>query len=119
MRRSPQFHLGPEIEETLKAAEHLLGESEVTAFLREPYLPDATYGSAFARLFTKLFDEWGVILLDAYDAELNAMAAPIYQERSDVPPNWKQPYCHAIVNLKLRDTISKLKSHRHPPYCLD
>jgi bacillithiol synthase len=71
--------LGPEIEETLKAAEHLLGESEVTAFLREPYLPDATYGSAFARLFTKLFDEWGVILLDAYDAELNAMAAPIYR----------------------------------------
>ena len=71
--------LGPEIEETLKAAEQLLGESEVTAFLRECYRPDATYGSAFARLFTKLFDEWGVILLDASDSELNAVAEPIYQ----------------------------------------
>ncbi|HSS97623.1 MAG TPA: bacillithiol biosynthesis cysteine-adding enzyme BshC, partial [Terriglobales bacterium] len=45
----------------------------------ESYTPDATYGSAFARLFTKLFDEWGVILLDAADPELNAVAAPIYR----------------------------------------
>lgn len=72
--------LGPEIEETLKATEQLLGESEVTTFLRESYTPEATYGSAFARLFTKLFDEWGVILLDAADPELNAVAEPIYRE---------------------------------------
>jgi len=71
--------LGPEIEETLKAAEQLLGESEVTALLRESYTPGATYGSAFARFFSKLFDEWGVILLDAADPELNAVAAPIYR----------------------------------------
>ncbi len=70
---------GPEIEETVKAAEQLLGESEVTTFLRESYKPDATYGSAFAQLFTKLFDEWGVILLDAADPELNAVAEPIYR----------------------------------------
>ena len=57
----------------------MLGESEVTTFLRESYRPDATYGSAFAQLFTKLFDEWGVILLDASDPELNAVAEPIYR----------------------------------------
>src|SRR6185437_14117382 len=72
--------LGNEIEEALKAAEQLLGESEITTFLRECYSPDATYGTAFARLFTKLFDEWGVILLDAADPELNAVAEPIYRE---------------------------------------
>jgi uncharacterized protein YllA (UPF0747 family) len=48
--------------------------------LRESYGPEATYGSGFARLFTRLFDEWGVILLDASDAELNAVAEPIYRE---------------------------------------
>jgi bacillithiol biosynthesis cysteine-adding enzyme BshC len=72
--------LGPEIVEVIKAAEQLLGESEVTALLRESYSPDATYGSGFARLFTRLFDEWGVILLDASDPELNAVAEPIYRE---------------------------------------
>ncbi|HSS97065.1 MAG TPA: bacillithiol biosynthesis BshC, partial [Terriglobales bacterium] len=35
--------LGPEIEEVVKAAEQLLGESEITTFLRESYTPDATY----------------------------------------------------------------------------
>lgn len=73
------IQLGPEIDEVLKAAEQLLGESEVTTFLRESYSPDATYGSAFARLFARLFDSWGVILLDASDPELNAVAAPIYR----------------------------------------
>src|SRR5437868_256813 len=73
------IQLGPEIDEVLKAAEQLLGESEVTTFLRESYSPDATYGSAFARLFARLFDSWGVILLDASDPELNAVAEPIYR----------------------------------------
>jgi bacillithiol biosynthesis cysteine-adding enzyme BshC len=72
--------LGPQIQEVVKAAEELLGESDVTTVLRESYSPDATYGSSFARLFAKLFDEWGVILLDACDPELNAIAAPIYQK---------------------------------------
>ena len=71
--------LGPEIDEVVKTAVQLLGESEVTAFLRESYTPDATYGSAFARLFTRLFDQWGVILLDATDPDLNALAEPIYR----------------------------------------
>ncbi len=73
------IQLGPEIEDVIKTAEQLLGESEVTAFLREAYRPVATYGDAFARLFTHLFDRWGVILLDASDPELNALAEPIYR----------------------------------------
>ncbi len=72
------IQLGPEIGEVLKAAESLLGEQEVTNFLRESYRPEATFGSAFARLFMRLFGPWGVILLDASDPELNALAGPIY-----------------------------------------
>src|SRR6266536_2450881 len=71
--------LGPGIVEVLNTAAGLLGESEVTSFLRESYQPEATYGSAFARLFTRLFDQWGVIVLDAADPELNALAAPVYR----------------------------------------
>jgi len=46
--------------------------------LREAYRPGETFGSAFARLFTRLFAEWGVILLDGSDPELHAIAEPIY-----------------------------------------
>ncbi len=69
---------GPEIEPVVEAAAGLLGDSEVTKFLREAYRPGENFGSAFARLFSRLFAEWGVILLDASDPEFHRIAAPIY-----------------------------------------
>jgi bacillithiol biosynthesis cysteine-adding enzyme BshC len=69
---------GPEIEPLVEAAAGLLGDSEVTRFLREAYRPGENFGSAFARLFSRLFADWGVILLDASDPELHRIAAPIY-----------------------------------------
>jgi bacillithiol biosynthesis cysteine-adding enzyme BshC len=71
--------LGPEIEATIQQVAELLGESEVVGFLRESYRPDEGFGTAFARLFSRLLGEWGVILRDASDAELNAVAVPIYE----------------------------------------
>ena len=50
----------------------------MTKFLREAYRPGENFGSAFARLFSRLFAQWGVILLDASDPELHRIAAPIY-----------------------------------------
>jgi bacillithiol synthase len=69
---------GDEIEPVVHEAIQLLGESEASKWLREAYRPGETLGTAFARLFTYLFGEWGVILLDSSDAELNAMVEPIY-----------------------------------------
>ncbi len=69
---------GPEIEPVVEAAAGLLGDSEVTKFLREAYRPGENFGSAFARLFSRLFADWGVILLDAADTEFHRIAAPIY-----------------------------------------
>ena len=46
---------GPEIEPVVEAAAGLLGDSEVTKFLREAYRPGENFGSAFARLFSRLF----------------------------------------------------------------
>ena len=73
------IQLGSEIEAVVAEAVQLLGESEATALLPESYRPEETFGSAFARLFARLFGEWGVVLLDAADAELNVVAAPIYR----------------------------------------
>ena len=69
---------GPEIEPVVEAAARLVGDSEVTKFLREAYRPGENFGSAFARLFSRMFANWGVILLDASDPELHRIAAPIY-----------------------------------------
>ena len=70
---------GDEIGPLVNAAAELLGDSEIAGVLREAYRPGETFGSAFARLFTKLFAEWGVILLDGSDPELHAIAEPIYR----------------------------------------
>ena len=70
---------GPEIEAVVQEATSLFGDSEVADVLRETYRPGETLGSAFARLFAKLFSDWGVILLDASDPELHAVAEPIYR----------------------------------------
>ena len=69
---------GPEIEPVVEAAAGLLGDSEATKFLREAYRPGENFGSAFARLFSRLFAQWGVIVLDASDPEFHRIAAPIY-----------------------------------------
>ena len=69
----------PEIESIVKTASELLGDGGATNFLRETYRTGETMGRAFARLFTRLFGDWGVILLDASDEELHAVAEPIFR----------------------------------------
>jgi bacillithiol synthase len=70
---------GPEIEAAVDAAAAALGDTPVVRVLRESYRPGESFGSAFARLYARLFADWGVILLDAADPELNAVAEPVYR----------------------------------------
>ncbi len=72
------IHFGEEIQAVVQSAAEILGDSPATDFLRECYRPGETLGSAFARLFSRLFADWGVILLDPSDPQLHAIAAPIY-----------------------------------------
>jgi bacillithiol biosynthesis cysteine-adding enzyme BshC len=69
--------LGHDIQAVVASAAELLGDSEATEFLRESYCPGETLGTAFGKLFARVFDEWGVILLDAADEELHQIAAPL------------------------------------------
>ena len=70
---------GPEIEARAEEAARLLGDSETAGFLRQSYRSGETLGGAFARLFSRLFQHSGVILIDASDPELHEIAEPVYR----------------------------------------
>jgi bacillithiol biosynthesis cysteine-adding enzyme BshC len=69
---------GDELRPIVQEAVELLGESEAAEILRESYTPGASFGDAFAKLFSRLFAEFGVIILDASDTELHRIAEPVY-----------------------------------------
>ena len=71
--------LGAEIEPVSARAAELLGDSEAADWVRESYRPGETMGSAFGRLFARIFQDSGVVLLDALDPELHQVAAPVYR----------------------------------------
>ena len=78
--------LGDEILPLVEQAAEFLGDSAAVQFLRESYRPGESLGTAFARLYTRIFAEWGVIVLDASDAELDRVAEPMFRvaiERAD------------------------------------
>lgn len=70
---------GAEIEPVVERAAALLGDSEITNWLRQAYRPGETLGSAFARLFAQLFAKWGVILLDPADKDFHNLAKPLFR----------------------------------------
>jgi len=70
---------GSEIEAVVNAAAELLGDSEIVTVLRESYCPGETFGTAFGKLFARIFAEQGIILLDSSDPELHRLATPIYR----------------------------------------
>ncbi len=70
---------GPEIEPLVERAATLLGDSEVTTWLRRAYRPGETLGSAFALLFARLFADWGVILLDPAERDFHDLAKPLFR----------------------------------------
>ena len=48
-------------------------------YLTQSYKAEETYGSAFGKLFARLFAQQGLILMDPLDAGLHRVAAPLYQ----------------------------------------
>ena len=70
---------GAEFELVVERAAMLLGDSEVTTWLRQAYRPGETLGSAFALLFARLFADWGVILLDPSEKDFHDLAKPLFR----------------------------------------
>src|SRR5215471_347623 len=74
--------LGPDAERMAREAAVLLqrdGSDLLGQYLVESYKAEETYGSAFGRLFARLFAQHGLILMDPLDTGLHKVAAPLYQ----------------------------------------
>jgi bacillithiol biosynthesis cysteine-adding enzyme BshC len=64
------------------AADMLVGTAspEIAQALKESYNAEETYGSAFGKLFARVFASQGLILLDPLDARLHKIATPVYRQ---------------------------------------
>src|SRR5271166_4135140 len=67
-------------DEVVRSAAELLGESSAAEYLRESYREGETFSRAYARLYTRLFAEHGLVLLDPADPELHRIATPMFVE---------------------------------------
>ena len=77
------LRLGAGVTEQVKqSAELLLGRASeiVSEILQQSYGPEETYGSAFGKLFARVFAEQGLILLDPLDPRLHRIVAPLFQK---------------------------------------
>jgi bacillithiol synthase len=74
-----RIRLGKEIDPLVVRAQPLLGQT-FGDLLHETYIPDATYSSAFAGLFARIFSDHGLILLDPLDERLHRVAAPLLRD---------------------------------------
>ncbi len=76
--------LDESIKETVKELFEDLSNTEFTGELRElierSWNAETYFGDAFAKLLTKLFGEYGLIILCPLDPRLKQLAAPIYKE---------------------------------------
>jgi bacillithiol biosynthesis cysteine-adding enzyme BshC len=74
--------LGAQMDEQVHEAAELLvkqGSVLLAQFLKESYNRGETYGTAFGKLFARLFSQQGLILLDPLDTGLHHIAAPVYR----------------------------------------
>jgi len=75
--------LGTKVAEMVDEAARILtaaGGEFVAGIFRESYGAQETYGSAFGKLFTRLFAEQGLILLDPLDARLHRVAGEVLRK---------------------------------------
>lgn len=75
-----------EITAAVAQVEALFGKSEISELLAVSYRKGETFGTAFARFYTKIFSEMGVVFLNPFDKELHAIAQPVFRaalERSE------------------------------------
>jgi len=80
------IQFGPEINAVIERAAPALAGSEVMMWLMQAYRPGETLGSGFARLFARLFANWGVILLDPADHEFHRIAKPLLRAAIEKAP---------------------------------
>jgi bacillithiol biosynthesis cysteine-adding enzyme BshC len=82
-------------------AVELLGDSLASDYLRESYREGETLSNAYARLYTRVFADHGLIILDPADDQLHRLAAPLFVEAIRRAPELDQALL--ARNKELRD----------------
>lgn len=65
------------LNQTLDYASDLLGWAPVCDLLRECYTPEATLAGAFGKLLTRVFAEFGLVVMDASSREFHALGTGV------------------------------------------
>ncbi|MGH9567668.1 MAG: bacillithiol biosynthesis cysteine-adding enzyme BshC, partial [Candidatus Angelobacter sp.] len=68
-----------EITAAAAQVEGLFGVSEISEHLRAAYRKGETFGSAFAKFYSRVLDDLGIIFLDPLDPELHRITQPLYR----------------------------------------
>jgi bacillithiol biosynthesis cysteine-adding enzyme BshC len=68
-----------EIAAAVQQVEAIFGKSEISELLAASYRKGETFGTAFARFYTKVFSDLGVIFLNPLDPELHRIAQPVFR----------------------------------------
>ena len=68
-----------EIAAAVQQVEALFGKSGISELLAASYRKGETFGTAFARFYTKVFSDLGVIFLNPLDPELHRIAQPVFR----------------------------------------
>jgi bacillithiol biosynthesis cysteine-adding enzyme BshC len=73
------IRLGAEVTPIVQEAASLLGAGQAAQWLQQSYAAGQTLGSAFARFFSRIFADHGLILLDPTHPVLHQLCQPIYR----------------------------------------
>ncbi|MFL6311420.1 MAG: bacillithiol biosynthesis cysteine-adding enzyme BshC [Terriglobales bacterium] len=68
-----------EITAATQQVEALFGKSEISELLAASYGKGETFGTAFAKFYTQVFSEMGVVFLNPLDKELHRIAQPVFR----------------------------------------
>ena len=68
-----------EITAATQQVEALFGKSEISELLTASYRKGETFGTAFAKFYTKVFSEMGVVFLNPLDPDLHRIVQPVFR----------------------------------------
>ena len=103
------IRFGEELRPIVEQVAALLGDTEAADWLRAAYSPGETFGSAFAKFYTKVFGALGVIALDPADPELQALANPIYSAAIERAPELTDSLLRRGRQLVISDYHEQVK----------
>jgi bacillithiol synthase len=68
-----------EITAAIAQVEGIFGKSEISELLATGYRKGETFGTAFAKFYTRVFSDLGLIFLNPLDPELHRIAQPVFR----------------------------------------